>query len=158
MSTETPRTEELIRVIQHQHKEMGLDDLEHYMDMCGQLASHAREMEQQLAAVTKERDDIKHVIECANTPLMRDVLKERDESHARELALREALHWTVEILDAHEVETLDCDRRGEKYCTCLERQLAKARAALNSPPPPDYLPALIPSSATPPHNQGSAIG
>jgi hypothetical protein len=157
MSTETPRTEELIRVIQHQHKEMGLDDLEHYMDMCGQLASHAREMEQQLAAVTKERDVLKRAREI-NLEAISLVVKERDESHARELALREALHWTVEILDAHEVETLDCDRRGEKYCTCLERQLAKARAALNSPPPPDYLPALIPSSATPPHNQGSAIG
>lgn len=31
------------------------------------------------------------------------------------------------MLEAHEVETLDCDRRGERYCDCLERLKARYR-------------------------------
>lgn len=32
------------------------------------------------------------------------------------------------VLDAHEVETLDCDRRGNKYCDCLEKVPKRAEA------------------------------
>jgi len=30
----------------------------------------------------------------------------------------------IETINSHEIETLDCDRRGEKYCNCLEQSLA----------------------------------
>ena len=39
-----------------------------------------------------------------------------------------ALHDLLLVLDAHEVETLDCDRRGNKYCDCLEKVLKPAKA------------------------------
>ena len=41
--------------------------------------------------------------------------------------LLEHLCATVE---AHEIESLDCDRRGEEYCNCLRKAVAKARAHL----------------------------
>ena len=44
--------------------------------------------------------------------------------------LREALTDLVGTLDAHETESLDCDRRGETYCDCLAKSKTKARAIL----------------------------
>ena len=34
------------------------------------------------------------------------------------------------VIDAHDIDTLDCDRTDNKYCDCLRRQLDKARHAL----------------------------
>lgn len=36
------------------------------------------------------------------------------------------------ILEAHEVDTLDCDRRGEKYCDCLSNHIRRLKAALDA--------------------------
>lgn len=49
-------------------------------------------------------------------------------AHAERLA--EALKDITETLEAHEVDTLDCDRAGNKFCTCLERRISKADKAL----------------------------
>jgi len=49
-------------------------------------------------------------------------------AHAERLA--EALKDIAETLEAHEVDTLDCDRAGNKFCTCLERRISKADQAL----------------------------
>jgi hypothetical protein len=37
--------------------------------------------------------------------------------------LIEAGELIKETINSHEIETLDCDRRGEKYCDCLEKSL-----------------------------------
>ncbi len=34
------------------------------------------------------------------------------------------------ILDAHEVDTLDCDRRGDIHCDCLDKAKEKLENAL----------------------------
>lgn len=44
--------------------------------------------------------------------------------------LRAAIENLCGIIEAHEIDTLDCDRRGEIHCDCLERAMEKARAAL----------------------------
>lgn len=36
-----------------------------------------------------------------------------------------------ETINAHEIETLDCDRRGEEYCDCLKQSLALWDKAVN---------------------------
>lgn len=49
-----------------------------------------------LAALVAERDALKHVVDCADTPLMRDVLRERDEAQERADRLAEALRLITE--------------------------------------------------------------
>lgn len=34
----------------------------------------------------------------------------------------------IAVIKSHEIECLDCDRRGVKYCDCLEKVLAKYEA------------------------------
>ena len=36
----------------------------------------------------------------------------------------EAGELVKETINAHEIETLDCDRSGEEFCDCLKRNLA----------------------------------
>lgn len=43
----------------------------------------------------------------------------------------EAGELIKETINAHEIETLDCDRRGEKYCDCLKQNLALWDKAIN---------------------------
>lgn len=38
----------------------------------------------------------------------------------------------LSILEAHEVDSLDCDRRGEKYRDCLSNQIRRLEAALDA--------------------------
>lgn len=43
-----------------------------------------------------------------------------------------ALKLLCDTIDAHEIESLSCDRDGEKYCDCLRSNAAAARAALTA--------------------------
>jgi hypothetical protein len=36
------------------------------------------------------------------------------------------------VLEAHDVESLDCDRRGEKYCSCLSQAIERVADTLTS--------------------------
>lgn len=37
-----------------------------------------------------------------------------------------------EIIDAHEIQVEDCDRRGHLHCDCLERKMKQVRAFFGS--------------------------
>lgn len=50
----TPRTEEVIDA--GYVKDIGLDDLEHYMKSAGRLATHARQLERELAAANERAE------------------------------------------------------------------------------------------------------
>lgn len=56
--------------------------------------------------------------------------KAYDKLHAHAERLAEALDDITGTLEVHEVDTLDCDRAGKKFCTCLERRISKADKAL----------------------------
>ena len=36
----------------------------------------------------------------------------------------------IDIINAHEIETLDCDRSGDKYCDCLQKQIILTKKLL----------------------------
>lgn len=40
------------------------------------------------------------------------------------------LKLLVDTIEAHEIESLSCDRDGNKWCECLQENAAKAKAAL----------------------------
>jgi hypothetical protein len=44
--------------------------------------------------------------------------------------LTEGAWGLLAVLDAHEVESLDCDRRGDHTCECLTNAANRLRAAL----------------------------
>jgi len=48
-------------------------------------------------------------------------------------AFVDAVRMHLSTLDAHDIESLDCDRRGEKYCDCLSKSIDKLRSALSHP-------------------------
>lgn len=45
-------------------------------------------------------------------------------------SLRTALEHLVGVIEAHELESLDCDDRGDYYCNCLSDAVKKAKEAL----------------------------
>ena len=45
--------------------------------------------------------------------------------------LREALERILGVIEAHEVTCFSCDRDGEEYCDCLDRESKRARAILS---------------------------
>lgn len=45
-------------------------------------------------------------------------------------ALVEALTHLLGVIDAHELESLDCDRSADKYCDCLELAVKQSQDAL----------------------------
>lgn len=60
-----------------------------------------------------------------------------DADHEAVAKAREALRSLVGTIEAHDVRTLDCDRRGVEYCNCLERPMKMAHAALDDIPTTD---------------------
>lgn len=52
-------------------------------------------------------------------------LVKADDMRKLEIATRHL----IEVIEAHEVQTLDCDRSGRTYCDCLERAVKKAKSA-----------------------------
>lgn len=44
--------------------------------------------------------------------------------------LLQMLDAMVRTIEAHEIESLDCDRRGDIYCNCLSQQVEKAKAVI----------------------------
>ena len=49
--------------------------------------------------------------------------------------IRAAVNRLLDVLDAHEVESLDCDRRGNHACECLSDAVARIRDALKGATP-----------------------
>jgi len=41
-----------------------------------------------------------------------------------------AVRELLSVIDAHEIDTLDCDRRGVAHCDCLQRARANVEACL----------------------------
>jgi hypothetical protein len=46
--------------------------------------------------------------------------------------LIEAIKQLFEVLDAHDIDTLDCDRAGVVHCDCLEKVRKKITTLLNA--------------------------
>lgn len=45
-------------------------------------------------------------------------------------ALAAALKHLVEVIEAHEIESLSCDRDGNEYCDCLQNAATEAKRLL----------------------------
>jgi hypothetical protein len=41
-----------------------------------------------------------------------------------------AVRDLLKVIDAHEIDTIDCDRRGDVHCDCLTRAKAKVEGAI----------------------------
>ena len=70
---------------------------------------------------------------CPCQPTMHDVaelLRQVRESQDREKKLANVGLMLVETIEAHEIESLSCDRDGETYCECVRKQAQKFKAAL----------------------------
>jgi len=46
------------------------------------------------------------------------------------VGLAVAVQELLAVLDAHEIDTFDCDRAGVVYCDCLKRSKAKVKAMM----------------------------
>jgi hypothetical protein len=46
-------------------------------------------------------------------------------------ALRTALEHLVGVIEAHDLESLDCDDRGDYFCDCLSLAVKQAKEALD---------------------------
>jgi len=46
--------------------------------------------------------------------------------------LRDALTLLIGTIEAHEIDSLQCDRSEERYCNCLRAALARAKALLHA--------------------------
>jgi hypothetical protein len=49
----------------------------------------------------------------------------------RSNAIEAALKQLLDVIEAHECTCFSCDRDGEQYCDCLEREAKRVRAALS---------------------------
>jgi len=58
---------------------------------------------------------------------------QKAEKHLREI---------VEIVDAHDIQIEDCDRRGQLSCDCLERKMKFVREFLQMPGPKPNVPLM----------------
>ena len=52
------------------------------------------------------------------------------ENHDKLCALAAALKHLVEVIEAHEIESLSCDRDGNEYCDCLRNAATEAKRLL----------------------------
>lgn len=52
------------------------------------------------------------------------------ENHDKLCALSAALKHLVEVIEAHEIESLSCDRDGNEYCDCLRNAATEAKRIL----------------------------
>jgi hypothetical protein len=96
-------------------------------------ADFARDFELELAAVTKERDDLKRAREINKEAIVL-LVKERDEAYADRARLQEVLdrlphHPNCNLMQRSPVSTAAREKWQEKGCTCF-------KAALSAPPPP----------------------
>lgn len=48
--------------------------------------------------------------------------------------LREAAEHILSVIEAHDIATFDCDRRGDVYCDCLDKAKSRLRASLATHP------------------------
>jgi chromosome segregation ATPase len=66
----------------------------------------------------------------------RQALNDTDMELAKAMSRAEVLAAEVRgllaVIDAHDMDTMDCDRTGDKYCDCLRRQMDKIRTALDA--------------------------
>jgi hypothetical protein len=84
-------------------------------------ADKMRDLERQLA---EAREAFSAQVEAWH-----EAVKQRDR-------LAEALRNLMAVIDSHDIQTEDCDRRGHLYCDCLHRArkpALEALAALNQP-------------------------
>ncbi len=55
-------------------------------------------------------------------------------NHDKLCAVTAVLKQLVEVIDAHEIESLSCDRDGNEYCDCLRRTANEAKRLLPNNP------------------------
>lgn len=58
-----------------------------------------------------------------------------DEWAAEVEQLKAELGNIVNVIEAHDIDTLDCDNAGEKYCDCLYKAINKARKLIKNEEP-----------------------
>ena len=49
------------------------------------------------------------------------------ENHDKLCALAAALKHIVDVIEAHDIESLSCDRDGNEYCDCLRNAATEAK-------------------------------
>lgn len=111
--TETPRVDTEICRASHSNGSGGEEEWE-YVE-----PDFARQLERELAAVTKERDDLKRAREINKEAIVL-LVKERDEAYADRARLREALENAAAFI------------KPEVHFVLFQ----KTQAALSTPPPP----------------------
>lgn len=52
--------------------------------------------------------------------------------YADKNALRDVLKNLVDVVEAHNLESLDCDNRGDYFCDCLSDAVKKAKEVLDN--------------------------
>lgn len=51
---------------------------------------------------------------------------------SRITSLQTALKSLIDVIDAHEIESLSCDRDGQIFCDCLQDEVKKAKLVLDN--------------------------
>jgi len=93
-----------------------------------QTAATLADLRQQLDAARKEADFLRGF---ANNPDLQALRNDLARERSRADVLAAEVRGLLAVIDAHEIDTLDCDRTDNKYCDCLQRQMDKIRAALD---------------------------
>lgn len=98
-------------------------ELEEYRDLEREIA----DLRHQIIGV---QDENRRLVEKCEYPRLEDVKADNAITAANQRieALVKALKDTAIIIEAHEIDTLDCNRSGVVHCDCLERQLKRNEA------------------------------
>jgi rubrerythrin len=94
------------------------------------LIAKLRRAEERAQAAERERDRAKFLMECADTPLMRDVMTSRDAAEAQVRELREALTDSVRACPECKGSGFVYGSPGPKECpTCAANRAVLAHSA-----------------------------
>lgn len=84
------------------------------------------------------RKDVVIPKDIADFLIQRDVNADVDNAEFERLqTLERMLRELVGIIDSHEIELGDCDRRGHLHCDCLHRQMKKIKMTMEGITPQD---------------------
>jgi uncharacterized coiled-coil DUF342 family protein len=116
-----------------------LDSARSYID--GQdVRSDFRNVTEMRAALDAARADVVRLTEESTTlshewdtmyEIHQEAIAKANRERSRAEVLAAEVRGLLSVIDAHEIDTLDCDRTENKYCDCLQRQIDKVRTALD---------------------------